>query len=252
MSPTATRTRPRSSPVAPGPRPDLRGELDRRRAARRRLVAAGVAALVLALVAVLAWLVFASSVLTAREVTVAGHREVSADQVRRAAAVPLGVPLARQDVDAIARRATSLPQVASATVERSWPHTVAVTVVEREPLLAVQQPEGYALVDASGVAYEIRGRVPDGVLRADANPGNTGLLSDLAVVATAMPTELRDRVQRLHALTADDITVELRSGTTIRWGDAREAALKAQIVEALLTKKTRMIDVSVPHSPATR
>lgn len=252
MSATATGTRPRPSSSSSGARPDLRAELNRRRAARRRLVRAGVAALVLALVGVLVWLVFASSVLTAREVTVAGQRELSADQVRQAAAVPLGVPLARQDLNAIARRAASLPQVASVTVERGWPHTVAVTVVEREPLLAVQQPDGYALVDAGGVAYETRGSIPDGVLLAAADPTATGLLTDLAVVATAMPTELRDRVQRLKATAADDITVELRSGTMVRWGDARESALKGQIVEALLTKKTRVIDVSVPHNPATR
>ncbi|CAA9292519.1 MAG: hypothetical protein AVDCRST_MAG61-392 [uncultured Friedmanniella sp.] len=253
MSPAATSTRARSStPPSTGPRPDLRGELDRRRAARRRLVRAGVAALVLAIVAALVWLVTASSVLTAREVTVAGQRELSADQLRQAAAVPLGVPLARQDLDAIARRATSLPQVASARVKRSWPHTIAVTVVEREPLLAVQQPGGYALVDASGVAYETRGRVPDGVMLVDADPSATRLLTDLATVASALPTELRDRVLRLRATAADDITVELSSGTTVRWGDARESVLKGQIVEALLSKKVRLIDVSVPHNPATR
>lgn len=252
MSPTATGTRPRSSGPASPSRPDLRGELDRRRSARRRVVAAGVAALVLVLAAVLVWLVTASSVLAAREVTVAGQRELTANQVREAVAVPLGVPLARQDLDALARRATSLPQVASATVQRSWPDTVVVTVVEREPVLAIQQPDGFALVDARGVAYETRNQVPEGVLRADADPTATGLLTDLAVVATALPTELRDRVQRLKATAADDITVELRSGTTVRWGDARESELKAEIVEALLTKTTRTIDVSAPHTPATR
>ena len=46
--------------------------------------------------------------------------------------------------------------------------------------------------------------------------------------------------------------LELRSGTTVRWGDASESDLKAQVVEALRTSKTRAIDVSAPHNPATR
>jgi cell division protein FtsQ len=211
-----------------------------------------VAVLSLTLAAALVWLVAASSVLAAREVTVAGQRELSSEQVRQAVAVPLGVPLIRQDLDAIARRATSLPQVASATVRRSWPDTVAVTVVEREPVLAVQRPGGYVLVDATGAAYETRNLVPDGVLRADADPAATALLADLALVAAALPTELRDQVLRLRATAADDILLELHSGATVRWGDARESELKAQIVEALLTKRTRSIDVSAPHTPATR
>ena len=252
MSPTATGTRPRSSTPPTGRRPDLQGELDRRRSARRRLIGAGVAALSLVLAGTLVWLVAASPVLAAREVTVAGQRELSADQIRQAVAVPLGVPLVRQDLDAIARRATSLPQVASATVRRSWPDTVAVTVVEREPVLAVQRADGYALVDATGVAYERRNLMPDGVLLADADPAATELLADLAVVAAALPTELRDRVLRLQATAADDINLELRSGTAVRWGDAQESELKAQIVESLLTKRTRSIDVSAPHTPATR
>lgn len=251
MSPTATGTRPRT-PTPTGPRPDLRRELDRRRSARRRLVAAGVAALAVVLVGVLVWLLTASSVLAARAVDVTGQRELTPDRVREAAAVPLGVPLARQDVDAIARRVTTLPQVASARVERRWPHTVAVVVAEREPLLAIRQPDGFALVDALGVAYETRSQVPDGVLLTDADPGAVPLLTDLGVVAAALPTELRDRVERLRATAADDIVLELRSGTTVRWGDASESPLKAQVVEALRTSRTRTIDVSAPHNPATR
>lgn len=251
MSPTATRTRPATS-SSPLPRPDLRRELDRRRSARRRLVAAGVVGVAAVLVGVLVWLVTASSVLAAREVTVVGQRELTADQVRAAAAVPLGVPLARQDLTAVARRAGSLPQVATATAERRWPHTVVVTVVEREPLLAIRQPGGFALVDARGVAYEIRAQAPDGVLLTTADPTAVPLLTDLGVVAAALPTELRDRVETLRATAADDIELELQSGTTVRWGDARESGLKAQVVEALWTEQTQTIDVSAPHTPAVR
>ncbi|GAA1433974.1 FtsQ-type POTRA domain-containing protein [Microlunatus lacustris] len=251
MSPTATGTRPRPA-ASPQPRPDLRRELDRRRSTRRRLVRAGVAAAVVVLVGVLVWLVTASSVLAVREVTVTGQRELTEGRVRDAAAVPLGVPLARLDLDAIARRAGSLPQVAAATAERRWPHAVEVAVVEREPLLAIRQPGGFVLVDARGVAYETRAQAPDGVLPTAADPTAVPLLTDLGVVAAALPTELRDRVEQLRATATDDIVLELESGTTVRWGDAGESALKAQVVEALWTKSTRAIDVSAPHTPAVR
>jgi cell division protein FtsQ len=251
MSSTATKPAP-AAPTPPGLQPDLRRELDRRRSTRRRLLAGAAAVLGLLVVGVLVWLVAASSVLAARQVTVTGQRELTPAQVRDVAAVPLGVPLARQDVDAITRRVAALPQVASTTVERRWPHTVAVAVVEREPVLAIRQPEGFVLVDERGVAFETEDEVPDGVLLANADPTAVPLLTDLGVVAAALPTELRDQVERIRAIGPADIVLELQSGTTVRWGDARESALKAQIVEALRTPTTRSIDVSAPHTPATR
>ncbi len=252
MSPTVTRTRS-TTPAAGAPgRPDLRRELDRRRSSRRRLLLAGAAGVAALLVGVLAWLVLASSVLAAREVSVAGQRRLSEAQVRDAAAVPFGVPLARLDLDAVARRTTTLPQVASATVERGWPHTVRIVVVEREPLLAVREPDGFALVDRRGVVFDKASKVPPGVLLSAADPTAVPLLTDLGVVAAALPPELRDQVERLRATAADDIVLDLESGATVRWGDASESPLKAQIVDALLTSKVRSIDVSAPHTPATR
>jgi cell division protein FtsQ len=198
------------------------------------------------------WLVEFSSVFAARQVSVTGEHQVSAGQVRTAAAVPLGVPLARQDLDAIAQRVATLPLVDSVHVVRSWPGTVAVTVVERRPLLAVPQPEGYALVDGHGVAYETSSSIPDGVLRTDADPTATALMVQLGVVAAALPDGLRHRVTRLQATSADDITVDLRGGLVVHWGDSSESPLKAQVVSALRKRARTSIDVSAPHSPAIR
>lgn len=257
MSPTAVDTRraPGSGTARAGasvPGGPLRAELQRRRSRRRALLRAGIVLLVLLLVAAAGWLVVFSSVFAARHVTVAGQHHVSAAQVRTAAAVPLGRPLARQDLDGIAARAATLPQVDSVRVVRDWPNTVAVTVVERQPLLAVLQPDGYALVDGRGVAYETSAAIPDGVLRADADPTAGPLLVQLGIVAKALPEGLRGRVVRLQATSADDITVDLRGGLTVHWGDASESPLKAQIVTALRKKASTSIDVSAPHTPALR
>lgn len=253
MRPTAagTRTHATGSTVLGGAG-RLRNELRRRRARRSRMIAALVLALLVVLAAVGAWLVGFSSVLTAERVVARGQRELTERQVQEAAAVPAGVPLARLNLDDVARRATTLPQVASAEATRDWPHTVVVTVTERRPVLAVQQPEGYALIDDQGVAYETRPSLPGGVLQANADPTATSLLTDLAVVAAALPNNLREKVDRIAAISATDIVLTLDGGVTVRWGDASESTLKGQVVAALLTDRTRAIDVSAPHNPATR
>ena len=253
MSPTATETPGRTTgSTVLQPEPELRRQLERQRHLRRRVVTGAMAVGLVLLAAVIAWLLTASSLLAAKQVSVSGQRELTVQQVQDAAAVPLGVPLIRQDLDAIAQRAAALPQVASSTVQRHWPSTIEVTVTERQPLLAIAQPAGYAIVDAEGVAYETKPQVPAGALRTEADPSATALLADLAVVAAALPEDLRGRVERLRSTPGGDVTLVLTSGTTVHWGDARESELKASIVAALLKTKPRAIDVSAPHNPATR
>src|SRR5512140_2317662 len=93
------------------------GAQSRTRRTRRWAV---VAALVV-LAALAVWVVWFSPLLTVREVRVLGAVEVSADSVRQAAAVPVGVPLARVDAAGIAERVGALPRVASVEVRRGWP-----------------------------------------------------------------------------------------------------------------------------------
>ena len=58
--------------------------------------------MVVALAGGTVWLVYFSDVLTVRTVSVKGNRALSAGQVVKAAKVPMEVPMARQDLDAIA------------------------------------------------------------------------------------------------------------------------------------------------------
>ena len=227
----------------------------RRRSGRRRH--SWVFVLVLALAVALAggavWLVYFSDVLTVRTVSVAGNRALSARQVVKAAQVPMEVPMARQDLDAIAQRTTALPAVEQASVSRTWPRTLQVTVIERRPVLAVRQAEGYLLVDRLGVAYERRRSVPKHVVLADVNSSDRALLRDVGLVAAALPETLRSRIRSLSAGDPDRITLVLTSGVRVNWGNSADSVLKAQIVEALLKRKpSATIDVSSPHTPAIR
>jgi cell division protein FtsQ len=199
-----------------------------------------------------AWLAYFSPYLVARKVAVSGQQQLRTEQIVAAAQVPLGTPLALQDVQAIARRATTLPAVQAASVSRTWPDTITVTVTERRPLLAVRQPGGFALIDHEGVAYAESGSVPDGVMLAEVNPTDRPLLQQVGTVAISLSGGLRARVSALAATNAEQISLKLRSGVMVNWGSAADSGLKADIVTALLkTRKTGTIDVSSPHNPAT-
>lgn len=247
---TTTATPPRTRPSS---RPSLAEQRDRQRRARRRVLRGVLALVLVVLVGAAAWVVYFSSVLDTRTVVVSGTQALTPEQVTAAAAVPLGQPLARQRLDAIARRATSLPRVSSAQVTREWPHTVRVTVVEREPLLGVAQPGGFLVVDKAGVVLAAETTLPTGVVAVAADPANRPLLVELGSVVLSLPKEVRDQVTSIAAATPDSIQLKTTSGITIVWGDSSQSALKAQVAVALLDSGPKTsIDVSSPHTPAVR
>ena len=248
---TATATVRRST-TRKSPPPRTR-RAQKRRSRRRKALAFIVIVLVLALLGGSLWSAYFSTMLVTKRVNVVGTHDLTRAQVSFAAQVPLGVPLARQDLDAISKRTTTLPAIATATVTRNWPSTITVAVVERRPVLAVQQSGGYVVVDKSGVAYQTRQALPPEVLLAVANPGDVPLLSEMATVAAALPSKLRGKVDRMTAGNRDSITLVLESGHTVTWGNSTDSVLKAQVVTALLKQKPKSsIDVSSAHNPAIR
>jgi cell division protein FtsQ len=238
---TSRKTQPRST----------RAGRRARRSKRRKVLAFTIIALVLALLGASVWGVYFSTALVTKRVIVIGTHDLTPMQVSFAAQVRIGVPLARQDLDAIAERTTTVPAIASAAVTRDWPNTIRITVVERRPVLAVRQPGGYVVVDKSGVAYQTKPVMPPEVLLAEVNPGDAPLLTELAIVATALPKKLRGMVDRITAGSRDSIVLILDSGRTVTWGSSSDSELKAQVVTSLLKREPKSsIDVSSPHNPA--
>jgi cell division protein FtsQ len=252
-----SKSRPSSSPRAKSHRRSGRGK-KHRRSWRGKALAITAAVLVLILFGGSLWTIYFSSVFITKRVNVVGTHHLAPTQVSFAAQIPLGVPLARQKLDEIAKRATTLSAVESATATRDWPNTITVTVIERQPVLALDQPDGYApnryvIVDKFGVAYETQTSLPAHVVLGVVDPGDTPLLHDVATVAAALPDKLRGKVGRITATSPDDIGLILDSGRKVTWGSAADSELKAQAVMALLKRKPKSsIDVSSPHNPAIR
>ena len=221
---------------------------------RRRRWPARLAVLILAVAVLVAggWVVGFSSLFAVTQVKVAGVHRLEPESVRQAAAVPLGVPLVRQDLAAIEQRVRAIPQVASSRATRDWPSSIKITVGERQPLLGVLQPDGYAIVDREGIAYETQPSLPAGALRADADPRNAQLLSQMGVIAVAMPASLKKQVDKIASTSENAITVSLTSGVRVNWGSSADSPLKAELVVRLLKKRPSAIDVSSPHNPAIR
>jgi cell division protein FtsQ len=225
-----------------------------RRSWRRKALAITAILLVLVLLGGSIWVVYFSTALVTKRVNVIGMRHLTPAQVSFAVQIPIGVPLARQNLDEIAKRAMTLPAVETASATRDWPSTITVTIVERRPVFAIPRPTGYLVVDKFGVAYQTRPTLPSQVVLAEVSPTDASLLRDVATVAAALPGKLRGKVDQITATSGDHIVLSLqKSGPKVTWGSSADSELKADVVTALLKKKPgSSIDVSSPHNPAVR
>ncbi|MFG1837730.1 cell division protein FtsQ/DivIB [Micromonospora sp. NPDC049175] len=221
------------------------------RARQRRMRAAlpwAVAAGVLALAGLVAWTVLGTGLFGVREVRVEGAGLVTPVQVHDAVRVPDGVPLARVDLAAAARRVGALPAVERATVSRDWPDVLVVRVTERTPVAVVPQGAAFALIDRSGVAFRTVDRRPAdlpqvsvGQPAAD-DPGTRAALEVLA----ALTPQLRAQLVDLKVEGLARISLRLRGDRTVVWGDATRGTDKARVATALLGEDANRIDVSAP------
>ena len=234
---------------------DVTGARKRRGRAKRRrwLKRAGLAALVGALLAGIAWVVWGSPWQLARQVEVTGVAVVTTQDVVDAASVPLGTPLAAIDAAGIeARVVDALPAVAAAKVSRVWPGTVSIAVTERQAVLAVPLSREFLWVSADGVIFHRTSEAPAGVLTATSGIANVQVIGAMAAVAAALPEQVRSQASTMSAASQDSIVVTLSDGRKITWGSADESELKARVVVPLLGVKAREYDVSAPTHPTTR
>jgi cell division protein FtsQ len=214
--------------------------------------------LVLLTLAVLAgagwWTVYHSSLLDARKVSIGGLRVLPRDQVAQVAAVPTGRPLARVDLDAIRARVAAVPRVASAEVERDWPHTVRISVRERVTVLVVPDAGRFAEIDKDGVRFGTVDAAPSGVpvVKADANTVSRETLRGVFQVVSALPPPVAHRVRDITARTPDDIVLALDQGESVVWGGADASDRKALVLAVLLQRPAKYYDVSAPDAPVTR
>lgn len=207
-----------------------------------------LAAVLVTLLGAAGWAVGWTSLLGVRAVAVTGVRALSSAEVTAAAAVPRGQPLARVDTAAVARRVGAIAGVARVAVTRSWPSTLRIAVTERRGVAVVTRDGTPWLVDGTGVVFQ-RLTVPAGGLpRLDvpaAGPDDPATRAALAALSALSPP-VRAQLRVVAAATAEAVRLDLSGGRTVVWGDASDAAAKAQALQALLGRPGRTYDVSTP------
>lgn len=220
-----------------------------RRARRRALVAVGV---IVALIGVVAAIV-TSPVLRVRSIVVEGTSRIDAAAVEEALQPELGSLIAFVDHDSVAGHLAQFPLIRSISVESRLPSTLVVTVTEREPVGVVKAGSGYTVFDAAGVTIETVQQKPKDLPVFTVNRvgiDDVGFRSAVEVL-DALPDSIRSEVTAVSGQTRDDVSLTVKSGLTIVWGDASKSDYKATVLKAVLkaAPDAKKVDLSAPDVP---
>jgi len=161
------------------------------------------------------------------------------------------------DPGAIAARVDTLAWVASTSVERRWPSTVVLTVVERTPVAVMTGRTGPMLVDASG---RVLGPAPQhsGLVRVSVGtpvgaPGSqvpaTG--GGALAVASSLPPAFKAQVAEVVEQ-GGQVRLALRSPVTFKLGTTANLLSKYEAIAAVLAHAQLtvgdVVDVSTPSA----
>lgn len=215
--------------------------------------------LVLALLAGAAYVAYRTPVLGVRTVAVSTTTGAMTDEVRTevvdAAGVATGTPLITVDLESVRRRVLAVPQVASASVSRHWPHELRITVSQRTAVAVTKANGGLWLLDATGVPYlKVSGAAPGGLLTIDlATPsaGDPATMAGLAVVGQ-LKAPIRDQVTSVSAPSSYRVSLTLRDGRVVIWGGADRGGKKMQILPPLLAQPGHTFDIADPDLVTSR
>ena len=198
-------------------------------------------------------LLYFTPIMSARNIVVTGTGAVSQEEVVTSAAVKSGTPLLQVDTDAVAERVAAIRRVASVRVQRQYPSTLRITVVERVPVVVKDYPDGSHLFDRDGVDFATA-PPPPGVPYLEAeSPGPSDPATKAALqVMTSLRPEVAGQVGRISAPSVAAITLTLTDGRVVVWGTTDRTEEKALKLGALLTQPGHTYDVSSPDLPTVK
>jgi cell division protein FtsQ len=155
----------------------------------------------------------------------------------------------------------AVPDVAGATYDRAFPHTLRVVVFAERPLLVLRREDDSWLVSVRG---RVLRRLPPRTLerlprlwlprsidvRVGERIGDPGATRSVRILAAAVE-ELAQPIRTVR-FAGDDATVVLRSGVELRVGSEHDIRLKLAVASVILPRldpTERYLDVAVPARP---
>lgn len=203
--------------------------------------------------------------------TVLGNNRLTRDEINAVLGVQGQSIFMVKPEEVETRVRLNYPELASAQVDVYLPNHVYVTVTERQPVILLQQGEGFTWIDATGVAFRPRGDggvlVP--VIALSTPPAGVAPLDDPFSPPPYMQKELVDAILALAPTVPAGSTLTFDAAEGLGWTDSRgwkvffgtsaqDMPLKVRVYQSLVdsliskNKIPEYINVAYPDAPYYR
>jgi cell division protein FtsQ len=236
--------------------PRARGRL--RRPRLRPLLLVGVLAVAGLLVGGYFW-VRSSPLSAVRNVNVVGLSGAEAGQIRDALETTArGMSTLNADTGDFHNTVAAYPEVKSVKASASFPHSMTITVVEQDPVAVVVAGGHRTVVSGDGTLLpNVTASSSLPTITTTVAPGGTTLSGtplQQAVLLADAPYELLPRIASTQFSSSHGLTVALRGGPQLYFGDSSRLTAKWDSALAVLANSSSAgaayIDVTDPSRPA--
>ncbi|NNN20608.1 MAG: FtsQ-type POTRA domain-containing protein [Acidimicrobiales bacterium] len=229
---------------------------------RKRLRRFSVLLATLAFIGILS-AIFFSPITAANSVNISGNYHESKTQILSLTGLDSKPQLISINSQALVQEIDALPWVNTSQVEKVWPDSINVKVVERNPVAYLtigSQAGSYAIVDNNGRVLGVSSTKPANLVELFAQgkigpPGSflsPSLLGALDAI-TLLPSSMKEMTNYVQINGSGDIIIALNPFGSIDLGAGSDLGSKiataAAIVSQVPLTAGQTVDVSVPESP---
>ncbi len=207
--------------------------------------------------------IFFSPITSANSVNISGNLHETKSQILSVTGLYSKPQLISINSDTLAKEIEALPWVETAQVEKVWPDSINVTVVERDPVayISISSTKGsYAEVDSNGRVLEVStsrpGNLVELLLQGKIGPPGSFLTSSslgALDAITLIPASIKNMTKYVQIDGSGDIIIALNPFGSIDLGTGSDLGSKiataAAIVSQVPLTAGQTVDVSVPESP---
>jgi cell division protein FtsQ len=200
---------------------------------------------------------FFTPMLAVEKITFVGNERIAVADLESALSGLYDRPMTTISDEEIAELLSGFSLIETFTSQAEPPHTLRVSIRERQPILILVRSGKNYLYDAAGVqiaATEEISKYP--FLVFDGNPIESPRFSTAVKLLFSLPLETYSQVFSVEVSESLISKLVLRKGNlTVFWGSTDEGLLKSKVLDSLLAtgvKDALTIDVSSPNSPVVQ
>ncbi|MGQ9782490.1 MAG: cell division protein FtsQ/DivIB [Armatimonadota bacterium] len=210
--------------------------------------------------------VLQTPMLLVREVRVKGLRFTTRDRVERLAKRALGKNIILFPTGEISRSIAKIPEVSRVSLDRVFPDTVEICIVERRPFAVLLHDSQVYLVQHNRFVFHQAKGIPQGFPVIEvADPGSVrvgqrceldGLCVGIRVINSARKKELT--ISKVSIDRLGDICLNMCNGLRVRLGQSENLNEKMSVIRTALickpglTREALILDVTCPRFPVYR